>query len=139
VLDTLLAWDGNYTRTDAAGTVDPGVATWDAFRNAVVDEGVRKPYGSLAVSLMGSKPGNSHQFDASYAQAFALEHLDAAGYRAAAAAAGVALAKRFNSTTPSAWREPRRIYDVSVQGVADKPALPFFDRGTWQQEVELGP
>jgi hypothetical protein len=28
--------------------------------------------------------------------------------------------------------------DVSVQGIADKPVLPFFDRGTWQQEVELG-
>jgi acyl-homoserine lactone acylase PvdQ len=138
VLDTLLAWDGNYTRTDAAGTVDPGVAAWDAFRAAAVAVGVRKPYGSIAVSMLGAKPGTSHQFDVSYAQAFALEHLGAAGYRAAAAAAGAALAKRFNSTTPSAWREPRRIYDVSVQGVADKPALPFFDRGTWQQEVELG-
>ena len=139
VLDTLLAWDGNYTRTDAAGTVDPGVAAWDAFRTAAVDEGVRKPYGSIAVSLMGATPGTSHQFDLSYAQAFALEHLGAAGYRAAAARAAAALTTQFNSATPSAWREPRRIYDVSVQGVADKPVLPFFDRGTWQQEVELGP
>jgi acyl-homoserine lactone acylase PvdQ len=138
VLDTLLAWDGNYTRSDAGGTVDPGVAAWDAFRTAVVDEAVRKPYGSIAVSLMGEAPGANHQFDVSYAQAFALEHLDAAGYRAAAAAAGAALAKQFHSTTPSAWREPRRTYDVSVQGLADKPALPFFDRGTWRQEVELG-
>ena len=55
VLDTLLAWDGNYTRTDAAGTVDPGVATWDAFRTAVVDQGVRRPYGSIAVSLLESE------------------------------------------------------------------------------------
>jgi acyl-homoserine lactone acylase PvdQ len=138
VLDTLLAWDGNYTRTDAAGTVDPGVAAWDAFREAVVDVGVRKPYGSIAVALMGAHPGDSHQFDVSYAQAFALEHLGAAGYRTAAAAAAAALAQQFHSTSPAAWREPRRIYDVSVQGVADKPALPFFDRGTWQQEVELG-
>jgi penicillin G amidase len=138
VLDTLLAWDGNYTRTDPAGTVDPGVAAWDAFRAAAVAEGVRKPYGSIAVSLLGERPGNSHQFDLSYAQAFALQHLGAAGYRAAAAAAGAALAKQFGSPVPSAWREPRRIYDVSVQGLADKPALPFFDRGTWQQEVELG-
>ncbi len=138
VLDTLLAWDGNYTRTDAAGTVDPGVAAWDAFRDAVVDVGVRKPYGSIAVALLGAHPGDSHQFDVSYAQAFALEHLGAAGYRAAAAAAGAALAQQFNSASPAAWREPRRIYDVSVQGIADKPVLPFFDRGTWQQEVELG-
>src|SRR4051794_7814759 len=28
VLDTILAWDGNYDRTDANGTVDPGAAAW---------------------------------------------------------------------------------------------------------------
>ena len=87
---------------------------------------------------MGEHPGDSHQFDVSYAQAFALEHLGAAGYRAAAAAAGAALARQFDSASPAAWREPRRLYDVSVQGIADQPVLPFFDRGTWQQEVELG-
>jgi hypothetical protein len=84
------------------------------------------------------RPTPAIAFDVSYAQAFALEHLNAAGYRAAAAAAGAALAKQFDTTTPSAWREPRRIYDVTVQGLADKPPLPFFDRGTWQQEAEFG-
>ena len=49
------------------------------------------------------------------------------------------LARRFGSATPSAWREPRRMYDVEIQGAADKPQLPFFDRGTWQQSVGLGP
>jgi hypothetical protein len=29
------------------------------------------------------------------------------------------------------------MYDVTVQGVAPKPALPFYDRGTWQQTVQL--
>jgi hypothetical protein len=91
------------------------------------------------VALLGAEPGSSHQFDLSYSQAFALEHLSPAGYRAAATAAAAALTRRFNTPVPSAWREPRRVYDVSVQGVADKPTLPFFDRGTWQQEVELGP
>ena len=31
------------------------------------------------------------------------------------------------------------MYDVEVQGVADKPALKFYDRGTFSQAVELGP
>ena len=34
VLNTLLAWDGDYTRTAADGTVEPGVATWEAFKAA---------------------------------------------------------------------------------------------------------
>jgi hypothetical protein len=49
------------------------------------------------------------------------------------------LERRFGSTDPAAWREPRRLYDVEVQGVAEKPRLEFFDRGTWSQAVELGP
>ena len=40
---------------------------------------------------------------------------------------------------PSTWRRPRRMYDVTVLGLAPKPALRFYDRGTWQQAVELGP
>ena len=36
VLDTILAWDGNYDRTDAAGTVDPGVAAWEALKDEAV-------------------------------------------------------------------------------------------------------
>ena len=31
------------------------------------------------------------------------------------------------------------MYDVTVLGIAPKPALKFYDRGTWQQAVELGP
>jgi hypothetical protein len=34
---------------------------------------------------------------------------------------------------------PHPLYDVSVIGVAPKPRLEFFDRGTWQQMVQLGP
>ena len=32
-LATLLAWDGDYATTDAAGTVDPGVAIWEEFKD----------------------------------------------------------------------------------------------------------
>ncbi|MGH2948844.1 MAG: hypothetical protein ACRDPC_21755 [Solirubrobacteraceae bacterium] len=49
------------------------------------------------------------------------------------------LSRRFGSDDPAAWREPRRMYDVQVVGLAPKPALRFYDRGTWQQAVELGP
>jgi hypothetical protein len=31
------------------------------------------------------------------------------------------------------------MYDVSAQGAAGAPELPFFDRGTWEQSVGLGP
>ena len=31
------------------------------------------------------------------------------------------------------------IADALKLGVAPKPALKFYDRGTWQQAVELGP
>jgi hypothetical protein len=31
------------------------------------------------------------------------------------------------------------MYDVEVQGVAPKPQLKAYDRGTWSQAVELGP
>ena len=31
------------------------------------------------------------------------------------------------------------MYDVTVTGVAEKPVLKSYDRGTWQQSVELGP
>jgi hypothetical protein len=31
------------------------------------------------------------------------------------------------------------MFDTSSQGAGSFPPLPFFDRGTWQQIVELGP
>ena len=37
VLDTIVAWDGNYDRQDAGGTVDPGVAAYEALKEAVED------------------------------------------------------------------------------------------------------
>ena len=37
MLDTIVAWDGNYDRQDADGTVDPGVAAFEALKEAVED------------------------------------------------------------------------------------------------------
>jgi len=31
------------------------------------------------------------------------------------------------------------MYEMTAQGAAAIPELPFFDRGTWEQFVEVGP
>ena len=59
--------------------------------------------------------------------------------RAFAATAATALQSRFGSADPARWREPRKMYEVTATGGASPPPLRFFDRGTWQQSVELGP
>ena len=133
LLDTVVAWDGNYDVTDAAGTVDPGVAAWEALKDAAV-----RTLPKAARGWLGA-PGGSHPFDFGGADATAFHRLDAAGLRGAAASAAAALTTRFGSPDPATWREPRRMYDVTVTGVAEKPVLKSYDRGTWQQSVELGP
>ena len=39
----------------------------------------------------------------------------------------------------SRWREPPRKVEVTAQGAAATPDLPFFDRGTWEQLIEVAP
>ena len=95
--------------------------------------------GELATDLLSGEPGSSHEFDASNAEAYALRTLTPMQLASAAAATAEALGRRFGSSSPSAWREPRRMYDVGAQGAGSAPELPFFDRGTWQQSVALGP
>jgi penicillin G amidase len=131
VLDTIVAWDGNYDRADAAGTVDPGVAAWDALTDAAE--------GSLpraARTWLGG-PGRSHAFDFGGAAATAV--LNGGNLREFAATAATALQSRFGSADPARWREPRRMYQVTATGGASPPPLKFYDRGTWQQSIELGP
>jgi acyl-homoserine lactone acylase PvdQ len=133
VLGAIVAWDGDYDRTDGAGTVDPGVAAWEELEQAAE--------GSLpaaAVRLLGQR-GGSHPFDTGGAEAAALNRAGTADLVRAAGDAAPVLRRRFGSDDPAAWREPRRLYDVEVQGLADKPRLEFFDRGTFTQAVELGP
>jgi hypothetical protein len=31
------------------------------------------------------------------------------------------------------------MYEISAMGAASPPSLPFFDRGTWEQSVAVGP
>lgn len=143
VLRTLLEWDGSYTRTDDEGTVEPGVALWEEFKDQaeaikLYNLSGQGPPGPGTLDLAG-EPGTSHEFDISNGEALALRTLRVKALRLAAARTHDALASRFRTTDPDTWREPRRMYDVAAQGAADPPELPFFDRGTWQQSIMLGP
>ena len=133
VLDTIVAWDGNYDRTDAGGTVDPGVAAFEELKQAV-----EATLGGAAVAWLGQR-GGSHPFDMGAAEAAGFKRARTADIVAAAGRAATALEGRFGTADPAAWREPRKLYDVEVQGVAEKPQLKFYDRGTWSQAAELGP
>jgi penicillin amidase len=133
LLDAIVAWDGNYDREDSAGTVDPGVAAFEAFKDAA-----ENTLPGAAQSWLGQR-GGSHPFDIGAAEAAALHGMGLNGLVAAAGKAAAALQQRFGTADPAAWREPRKLYDVQVQGIAEKPRLKFYDRGTWSQAVELGP
>ena len=137
VLDALLAWNGSYHEVDDAGTVDPGVAIWEDFKERL-EERALKRFGKGAKRLAGGT-GRSHAFDISNGEAYALRTQKRAGYRRAAAATFAALAKRFGSEDVSTWREPRRMYEWAIQGAMSPPDMPFFDRGTWEQFVETAP
>jgi penicillin amidase len=137
VLSTILGWDGSYARTAADGTVDPGVATWQAFE-AELTRIAMAPLGPGAAVVQGG-PGGSHHFDVGDGTGYALRVEGPAGYRAAAAAAFDKLRARFGSADPARWRARRDYYKITIQGAGHPPALPFFDRGTFEQFVELAP
>ena len=80
--------------------------------------------------------GGSHPFDFG---ARRRRGVPGADRRGSAPAGGDRAHARVRSATRRTWRQPRRMYDVTAPGVAPKPALKFYDRGTWQQAVELGP
>lgn len=142
VLEVLLEWNGDYHRTDANGTVHPGVAIFEELKDQAEQIALfgleDRPVGPGTRSLAG-EPGRSHEFDISNGEAFALRTLSADALRLAARRTHEALASRFRDLNPDSWREPRRMYEVTAQGAAATPELPFFDRGTWQQSIALGP
>ena len=82
----LLAWDGNYDRTDAAGTVDPGVAVWEEFKDRL-EAVLLAPIGPGAEALAG-ETGSSHEFDITNGESLALRRLGARAYGRAARAHG---------------------------------------------------
>jgi penicillin amidase len=137
VLDAILRWDGDYHTTDSDGKVPPGVAAWDAFC-AAARKVATAPYPE-AVGRLGHGAGGSHLQECATLEAFGLRVLGRRGYRRAAVEAMTALAERFDSKQPSDWKVGRPMYSTSALGAGDFPDIPFFDRGTWIQVVELGP
>ncbi|HSD78189.1 MAG TPA: hypothetical protein VLA98_12325, partial [Solirubrobacteraceae bacterium] len=137
VLRTLVAWDGDYDRTAPDGTVDPGVATWRAFKAAAQVVALGGP--SRAERGLVGEPGEEGFVESSLGETYALRTLGPAGYRRAAAAAGAALAQKYGSTDPAAWREPRATIAAEPLGLASAPVIPLINRGSWEQRVQLGP
>ncbi len=137
VIDTLQAWNGDYVQTDSAGTVDPGVATWEAFKEEAAAQATA-PLGKGA-DRFEMKPGSSHMFDITDREAYGLRTLSPAGYQKVGEVVFDQMADRFKSSDPARWRAPRAMYDIVIQGAEQPPPLPFFDRGTWEQFVELTP
>jgi acyl-homoserine lactone acylase PvdQ len=136
VLNTLLAWDGDYTRTAPDGTVEPGVATWEAFKAAAQRVALGEPTPATR-GLVGT-PGDEGFVESTLGETYALRTLDADGLRRAAADAAAALSARFGSPAPAAWRDPRAMVSPEVQGLAVPPPIPLQNRGTFELAVELG-
>jgi len=132
----LLRWNGSYHRADAAGTVAPGVAIWEEFKDRL-EAILLAPYGKAGETLAG-ETGRSHQFDITNGESLALRSLGARAYARAADATAQKLTARFGDADPGSWREPRRMYEVEAQGAGGVEDLLFFDRGTWEQSVALG-
>jgi penicillin G amidase len=136
-LRQLLRWDGDYHRTDGAGTVDPGVAIWEELKAELQEILLRRHGGEAARPLAGTT-GSSHEFDITNGEAIALRTLRLRAYGRAADAAARTLSERFEGRAPVAWREPRRMYRWEAMGAGDPPPIPFFDRGTWSQSLAMG-
>jgi penicillin amidase len=136
VLRTVLAWDGDYDRAAADGTVDPGVAAWEALRTKAMELALA-PFGP-AGRRFGTTTSSSHVFDFSNGMAYALRTLSDAQLRAAAATAAGTLRERFGTADPAGWRTPRRRYEWSIQGAGQPPEIPFFDRGTFEHITLVG-
>jgi penicillin amidase len=136
VLQTLLAWDGNFTRTADDGTLEPGVATWQAFKAAAQ----RVMFGKLVAPLesLFGKPGSDGFVESTYGETLALQKLSAAKLQRAAADAAAELTKTYGSGDPASWRMKRPTVSAEVQGLAPAPPTPLQNRGTYEMAVELG-
>lgn len=137
VLRTIIGWDGSYDEADSGGTVDPGVAAWQTLKDRLQAQALA-PLGQAGQLIGGGEPNSEHVFDVNLGQAYALRTLRPPAWRRAAAAAFVALVKRFGSGEAAHWREKRALFNQSALGAEQPPDMPFFDRGTFEQVVELG-
>ncbi|HET9079181.1 MAG TPA: penicillin acylase family protein, partial [Trebonia sp.] len=94
VLRTILGWGGSYAAKNAQGTVDPGVAAWQTFKDKLQALAIR-PLGAAGQLIGGGQPNDEHVFDVSLGQAYALRAEGLAGWRRAAQATYRALTTRF--------------------------------------------
>ncbi|MEA2271892.1 MAG: penicillin amidase, partial [Solirubrobacteraceae bacterium] len=136
VLGTLLAWDGNFTRTADDGTLDPGVATWQAFKAAAE----RVMFGKLSSAAEGllQAPGSAGLIESALGETIALRKLSVANLQRAASDAATELTKTYGSPDPATWRIRRPTVSAEVQGLATAPPTPLQNRGTYEMAVELG-
>jgi penicillin G amidase len=137
LLAELARWNGSYNDADSRNTVAPGVAIWEEFKGQAELVAFRafKP----GAGLLSNGASSSHQFDITNGEAYGLRTLSLKNLALAATRADAVLTKRFKTANIAAWREPRRQYEISAMGAASPPPLPFFDRGTWEQSVAVGP
>lgn len=137
VLRTILDWDGSYAQSNSHGTVNPGVAAWQELKNELQRLALA-PLGPAGRLIGGGEPNDEHEFDVNIGQAYALRTLKPAGWRRAAAATFRVLTKEFASPRPARWRAARAMAPESALGAEQPPPMPFFDRGTFEQIVQLG-
>jgi hypothetical protein len=122
---------------NSQATVNPGVAAWQTLKNQL--QGIAlEPLGAAGMLIGGGEPNDEHVFDVDLGQAYALRTLGPKAWRRAAGVTFRILYHRFGSARPSAWREPRAMFSQTVMGAEQPPPMPFFDRGTFEQLVELG-
>jgi acyl-homoserine lactone acylase PvdQ len=138
VLRTILAWNGSYNQTDSAGTVAPGAAAWQALR-VQMQKLATGPLGAAGRIIGGEMPNHEHIFDVSLGQAYALRRLGPPSIRLAATRVFNQLAAKYHSSSTAKWREPRTMAEWSIQGAESPPDMPFFDRGTFEEVMELAP
>jgi acyl-homoserine lactone acylase PvdQ len=138
VLRTILGWKGSYNTTNGKGTVNPGVAAWQTLKDQL-EKIALAPLGAAGRLIGGGEPNDEHVFDVNLGQAYALRTLGPGAWRRAATTTFRILRKRFNAANPARWRAPRAMFPQSSLGAEQPPPMPFFDRGTFEQVIELGP
>ena len=134
------SWRGTaHTGGDAAGTVDPGVEAWQTLKDQLQAIALA-PLGAAGQLIGAGEPNSEHLFDANIGQAYALRSEGLPVWRAAAAQTYNALVSRFGTSqmrrsgaSRGRWR--RR----ALSGAESPPPMPFFDRGTFEEVMELGP
>ena len=137
VVRTILHWGGSYARTNSQGTVDPGVAAWQNLKHQLQVIALAQ-LGVAGRLIGGGNPNDEHVFDVNIGQAYALRTLGQPAWRKALDLTYTYLVKHFKSKDPSKWRAPRAMFPQSALGAEQPPPMPFFDRGTFEQVLQLG-